>query len=215
MMSWSKVVVAGILLSLLLMPAIGTASASYRGSAMLMSPSGPPDPKDVAAIEAVIQRSFWLDGVAARTFDVSQFPSVYANDPSVQLSKEQDEFIARVRAADPSIVAGSGFLDYKRAFYRHWQGGVEKLEHLQASAKAQGRTVSASELQSISENGQPPPPRRTDPNYQVRLRFDTITVDGDRAEAVFDSGLVLERMFLLRTAAGWRITGEHLINVHF
>jgi hypothetical protein len=213
-MKQSRIFVAGLALVALLLAAVGTAFASYPGFPVL-TPSGPPSPTDESAIKAVIEQSFWLDGVAARTFDVSRFPSVYADDPSVQLSKEQSEFMARVRAANPGATIGSGFLDYKLAFYRHWQTGAAKLERVQESAQSQGRQVTAAELQSISEGGQPPPPRRTDPNYRVKLRFDSITVDGNRAEAVFDSGLVLERMYLLKTADGWRITGERLIDVHF
>ena len=207
----------GIACALVLAIAAGAMSvtfATYPGYPIL-NPSGPSDPNEVAAIKAVIDRAYWLDGIAARTFDVSQFATVYVNDPAVQLSSEGADFLARARAGHPDAPSSSGFLDYKLAFYGHWQVGAERLEQLQARAKAEGREVTATELQAIATGGQPPAPRRTDPMYQTRLRFDSVRIDGQRAEVVFDDGAVLQRMFLVKTPDGWKIAGRRIIQVHF
>lgn len=196
--------------------AIGVISASYPGYPALNS-SGPANPADVAAIKATMERSYWLDGIAARTFDVSQFASVYINDPSVQLSQDEADFIARVRSEQPGATQGDGFLAYKLAFYQKWQSGADKLEQLQATATAEGRLVTAAELQSLSTSmdGSLPPPRRTDPMYQTRLRFDSVVTDGNRAEVVYDDGAASQRAFLVNTSGGWRIAGRQILNVHF
>jgi hypothetical protein len=189
----------------------GVTSATYQGFPTL-NPTAPPDPAEVAAIKAVIDRAYDLDGLAARTFDVSQFPTVYANDPSVQVNGVQAGVVAKARGVQAA--AAAGYLDYKLAFYGRWQAGAEQLEQLQAAARAQGRQMTAAELRSVAVDGQPPPPRRTDPMYKTGLRFDNFTIDGSRAEVVFDDGAVLQRAFLLKTATGWKIVGQRPIKIH-
>ncbi len=53
-----------------------------------LSSSGTPDPQDVAAIHNVIQQADWVEGLAARTFDTTLFPTVFVNDSAIQLSQE-------------------------------------------------------------------------------------------------------------------------------
>src|SRR4051812_13096567 len=106
---------ASLVLVGLLLVAIGTAGAAFPNLSAATQ-LAPPSPADEATIKAVVDQSFWLDGEAARTVDISQFSTVYANDPSIGPSQEQSELIARVKASNPLAVYGDGFLDYKRAF---------------------------------------------------------------------------------------------------
>lgn len=172
-----------------------------------LPPHPPADAADAAAIKAVVERAYELRGIAARTFDISQFDTVYVNDPSTPLSEGQLSFIREVlphvQARIGNLDATPGALDFWRVRFLHWQLGAERLEQRQ-----QGTPVSPQEAPLG-------PPRRTDPMHKPYLRINDIKVEGDRAEVVLDDGAWIMRLFLVRTREGWRIAGERELKLVF
>lgn len=203
-----------VIVSLFVLSAVNYASGQIPEYPTL-HPTQTPDPNDVADIKAVIEKAYYLEGMAARNFDVSQFPTAFVNDPSVVLSKDHGAFMDRFRTAHTNASISNGFLDYKLAFYGQWKQGAEALGKVEATAKAQNRSISPSEVQGlIEQNAQFVVPPRTDPIYTTPIRFDGFVVDGGRAEVVCDDGADLNRYFLLKTSNGWRIGGWRILQEH-
>jgi hypothetical protein len=172
-----------------------------------LPPHPPADPNEAAAITSIIERASELKGRAARSFDTSLFHTVFLDDPSSPLTPEQYAFIQRVlpylrgRVADPGPTPG--YLSFWTITFANWQLGAERLDQQRLGTPI------------APQNGPIGPPRRTDALIRSRLRIDDIKVDGNRAEVVMDDGLVLWRLYLLKTAAGWRITRDVPLKVHF
>lgn len=167
------------------------------------------DSAEVAAIEQVIEHSYTVLGYASKTFDLSEFPTVFANDSAVPFNKEQADYLSRVEA-----IYKTGWLDYKIAFFEDWKWGAEGLEQLEARAKSESRGVTAEELRSIVGTGMHPAPRSQRPVRNVNIRIESLTIDGERAEVVYDNGAQTKLVALLKTENGWRIVGERILDVH-
>jgi hypothetical protein len=172
------------------------------------------DPSDIAAIKAVVERSYDVTGRAARNFDLSEFPTVFANDSAVPLGKDEVAYLTRNSTLSISAAQTVGLLNYKLAFYGNWKDAAESFERLEAQAKAEGRSITAEELNSISSSGQHPVARGSDPMYKTNVKFEKVTVDGTRAEVISDDGAVTYLLALSKTKDGWRIVGERVLDVH-
>lgn len=172
-----------------------------------LPPTPPADSADIAAIQAVIERSYRLQGIAARSFDTSQFDTVYINDPRTPLDKGQasliEDYRTLVHNRMPQISDPPGILDFWRTEYTLWQIGAERWEQQRQGAKLN------------AADGPIGPPPRIDPPRGDTIRYEGIWVTGDRAEALADNGPALRRLYLLRMPDGWRISGERVLDVHW
>lgn len=171
-------------------------------------PEGTPiAPSDLAAIKATIERAYELQGLAARNFDISAVHTVYVNDPRVRLSDEQLDLVTRALAhlggRVPQVGDTPGMLDYVRLHFAYWQLGDERLEQ-----RLRG-------FQINPQDGPIGPPRRSDPVYKAKIRYDDVKVEGDRAEVVLDDGAALQSLLLVKTRDGWRIAGLRPLWIHF
>lgn len=171
----------------------------------------PPTPvaesRDIAAIVAVVKRSYDLQALAARNFDTSQFHEVYVNDPRTPLDQSQQAYIQKMlpvlKGYVPEPAGTPGMLDYWRLKFAEWRLGAERWEQQQ-----RGVAVSATDgiVLRPALTGNPPP---------QDIRFDGTWVTGDRAEALVDTGGALRRLYLVKTAEGWRIGGQQILDTHF
>jgi hypothetical protein len=168
-----------------------------------------PNPTDVADIKALIDNYYYITGEAATTFDLSQFPSLFIDDPIVALDADQAAYMARVGAK------GQGFLSYELAYFGDWKQGAEKQERLQATAKAENRVLTKDEYNSLMGPNGLPPSRNQQPVYKISITdYFYFTVDGSQALVKFDDGAVTLGMFFIKTKDGWRIAGKHVIWAH-
>ena len=170
--------------------------------------SATPNPADIAAIKTLVDNYFDITGGAAGTFDLSQFPTLFIDDPAVSLNINQTAFMTRVGAH------GTGFLSYELAYFTNWKQGAEKIEKLQAQLKAQGRAMTAEDERSIAGPNGPPAARRQEPMHKTPLIFNSFSIDGSRATVECDSPSVLQKMFLIKVKDGWRIAGIQNLQVH-
>jgi hypothetical protein len=167
-----------------------------------------PNPATVDQLKTLVKRYYELTGNAARTFDVSQFPTILVDDPKISLDTWQVETMAKAHAQ------GTGMLSYALTFFGNWKQGAEKLEQLEATAKAQGRDLTRQELQIVSDSSAVPAPRRTDPMYLPMLTYQNFVVANNQAEVVFDDGGQTLKFFCVNTKDGWKIAGMRVLSTH-
>lgn len=211
-MKLSRVIFVASLLFVALMvgtAGIATVQTTQEEAWPRLRSTNPTSQEEIAAIKEVIERSYTVLGQASHTFDLSQFQTVFANDPAVPLDKGQSDYLARVGAA-----RRAGWLDYKVAFFEDWGRGAEALERLEATAKSEGRLVTSDELRSITGPGMPPAARGVQPTQKTSVRLMSVTVDGTRAEVQYDDNAVTYLLALSKTKDGWRIVGERVLDVH-
>lgn len=176
-------------------------------------PSVLPDPKEVTKIEGTIKNSYSLEGAAARSFDTSDFSSVFLNGPDTKLDSQSLTNQKAYCRKRPDLPCSNGMLDFKLDWYGYWQQSAEAYEKLQATAEAKGEDPSDDDVQAIND-GKGPIPRRTDPLYEASLQFQDVKVDGDRAEVTFDDGAVQKLYLMKKTPQGWKIAGFRYLKVH-
>ncbi len=214
-----SVFVAGLLLVALL---IGTASMAAMKETQeaawpKLQTSKVTEPTDEAAVRSVIERSYDVVGLASQTFDTSQFPSVFTNDRDTPLSEEQLDYLSKSEKRLGKSFTEHGWLSYKLAFFQEWQVGAESLEQAEQKALAENRTMTADELGALhgfSGSGSPPAPRGSAPTHKTTVSFSRITLDGTRAEVIYDDGAVTYLTALVKTPNGWRIAGERYLAYH-
>lgn len=203
----------GVLAATRILPT--TAAPVPRARADLTPTSTPASP-DAAAITTLLVRSYAVRTAALKNFDTSQYPSVFIDDAKVPLSRERAGFVGAVRArygAEAATLTGNGWLTYNRAEILDRQRSLGALARVRATASAQGRPLTSAELRSaVGVNGSVPPPGVAD--HPQKIILVKLAVDGDRATAEFDDGAITYRAALVRTADGWRIAGEEILNIH-
>ncbi len=200
------IVLVVVTVALVLVSASSPASTSTPWPTLKASAT--PDPADIAAIKTLVDNYFDITGEAAGTFDLSQFPTLFIDDPAIALDNNQTTFVTGIGARV------TGFLSYELAFFTDWKQGAEKLEKLQAQLKAEKRAITADDIKSISGPFGSPPSRRQEPMHKTRLVFNSFTIDGSRAIVEYDSPSILQKMFLIKVKDGWRIAGLQNLQEH-
>lgn len=204
--------VPGILLSLaaLIASSIIASALVSRGRAY----EGIPQTEDAKLIQEVVEKSYEIEAIAARTFDLSSFPSVFVNDPrGGELSSSTVEFVQSVYKDYSTQYFG--YLDYKTAYYSWWKSGALRLEELQTNAAREKRSLTEDELRSlIDDDGRIAMPRSQGTPLPPTLEFTSIEVEGDEAIVVFDDGLRVNQMVLVKIDAHWYIAGNRILSLH-
>ena len=176
---------------------------------------GVPDTEEARQIMTTIERAYQLFAVADRTFDTSQFPTVFIDDSDVPLSRAELEQLRSWLGTGPE---GAGYLTFITAYYADWRDGALRLESAWAKAKAEGRDdLAHDEWMEIvnSSGGRPPAVRRQDPIKKDKLRFDSIDIRGEKAIVLYDDGGALWEATLVRRNGRWYIAGRNPTRVHF
>ena len=176
---------------------------------------GVPDTPEARQIQAVINRAYELMAIAARTFDVSEFPTVFVDTPDYELSDRQQEAIDQVLGS--KAVKSAGYLSAMQAYYLAWGEGAARLETALEKAEAEQRQITADEMHEIVEasGGRVPTLARQDPISETKLEFESIEIDGDKAIVRYDDGAALQEAELVKINGQWYITGIRPIWVHF
>ena len=202
----------------------GLGSNSFTDEAIA---GGIPDPEEVREIQATIMEAYKVGYMAQVTRDVSQFPSVFVDDPRVPLTPEQRE---RLREWLGTVPKGAGYLTYGVAGYHNTERLNRLSEEAWAKATAAGRDhllpedyLTPEELKEIQESNRPIPP----PPAMVRqptmsaeeyvqwkwenTRFDSVVINGDRAVFIYDDHWFLHEDTLVRRDGKWYIAGSKRI----
>lgn len=180
------------------------------------------DTPESRQIQGVIRRSYEIEAIAARTFDTSQFSTVFANDPLGKLSPPTVAFVRDAIAvnSDLGYMASKtddelGYLDYKLAYYIWWKKEAEKFETLQAVAEEENRALTEEEAASfIDSSGRVAAPRADGDATIPNLRFLSIEIEGDIAWATFDDGPRTIQATLVKRNGQWFLAGVKLLELH-
>lgn len=187
-----------------------------------LRPTGSADLALVQQFEDLINRADEVNGKAATTFDMTDFPLLYVDDPAVPLSRDQAKYFKEIKANQNglnNLIKGEGWLSYEQAAILNMGSGARAYQ-VQATLAAQGRTMSADDYRRVGAPvpapGVTPTPLPMmqvygDPNgYKFKVSFKSVTVETTRAEVTYiysDDGKTTHT-FLVNTAAGWRIAGS-------
>ena len=176
---------------------------------------GVPQTTDALQIQEVIKKSYELEALAGRNFDLSSFQDVFINDPrGGVLSSNTIGFVNDVTTEPkkPSY----GYLDYKIAYYSWWKNGATKIEGLQAKAEKENRpSLSKDELNSLVDNKGRMAMGRMQGNYvPSNLVFSSIDIQGEVAVAIFDDGPRTNQMTLVKVNNKWLIAGDIFLSIH-
>jgi hypothetical protein len=175
---------------------------------------GIPQTKDAELIQEVVNKSYDVEAVAARTFDLSSFSSIFVNDQrGGELSSSTIDFIQSVSGVySPKYF---GYLDYKIAYYSWWKSGALKLEAIQTKALEEKRGLTEDEIKSlIDDRGRMVMPRSQGVQTSTELQFVSIEIEGDKAIVIFDDRLRTNQMILVKIKDQWYIAGNKILLVH-
>lgn len=176
---------------------------------------GIPNTPESHQIRATLTRAYELMGIAARTFDVSAFPTVFVDTPDYRLSDQQRETIRQVLGSEAA--EKGGYLTAMQAYYISWGKGAAALEIALEKARAENRSLTADEMQEIikANGGQVPTLARQDPVSVTQLEFRSIKIEGDRAVVQYDDGAALQEAVLVKIGGQWFIASIKPIWVHY
>lgn len=175
---------------------------------------GIPQTDDAKLLQETINKSYIIEAEAARTFDLTAFPSIFVNDQrGGDLSSSTVDFIRSVTGDYSS--KNFGYLDYKIAYYSWWKSGALKFEALQTKALQENRNLTEEEIKSlVDEKGRVAMPRSQDTRTSIELQFVSIEVEEDKAMVIFDDGLRTNQMVLVNINNQWYIAGNKFLSVH-
>jgi integrase len=188
-----------------------------------------PDPEEMREIQATIVEAYKVGYMAHVTHDVSQFPSVFVDDPSVPLTPEQKEQLRRWLGTVPE---DAGYLTYGIAGYYNTERLNRLSQEAWAKARAAGRDylipedyLTPDELREIEKSGGPiptPPPVVYQPSMSAEeyvkwkwenIRFDSVVIKGDKAIVIYDDHWFLYEDILVRRGGKWYVAGHKRIGV--
>jgi len=185
--------------------------------------AGIPDTEDARQIQDTILRAYELYEIAGRTYDVSEFPEVFADDPRAPPTTDQRQ---RLEEWFGPVPEDAGYLTYVTGCYTMVAQSDRLFEEAWAKARAEGRDhllpqdyLTPEEWGEIQESNRPippPPPAPPRPSVSVEevvdsirqnTRFDSLVIEDDKAIVLFDDGAVLNEATLVRSAGKWYIAG--------
>lgn len=186
--------------------------------------SGPADLALVQQFENLINHNAEVMGRAYKSFDLTDFPSVFVDDPNISLNRDQAKYLSQVKSSQTGasdLIKGEGWLSYSQALILNYGSGVRAYQ-VQATLAAQGKTMGPDDYRKVGAPVPPPGVTPTsvpsvllagdvdDPNgYKFKVSFKSVMVEGDMAEVTYiygDDGKTVHT-FLVKTVAGWRIAG--------
>jgi len=175
---------------------------------------GVPDTEDSQAIQQTFRDAYKLMDLAAQTFDVSEFPTVFVDNDDYALSEKQQEAVTQVMGVQ--TLDKAGYLTAMQAYYLAWGKGAADLEAAMRDAEAEGRVVTQEEMRELAAahgNRVPALPRQE--GAETKLMFESIEIRGDTAVVRFDDGAALQEATLVKIEGRWYISGIRPIWVHF
>jgi hypothetical protein len=172
-----------------------------------------PDTEDAKEIIKTVERAYKIEAQAALTFDFSDFPTVFINDPRFPMGPYTLETI-RDLTHNPSLET-AGYLDYKLAYYTWSRDEILHLEALQEKAKKENRNLTEEELQSLRDSkGRTPPARAEGPLKLIPLNFMSLEINGDIATAILDDGPTVTKITLVLVDGQWYIADASVLIVN-
>ncbi len=159
---------------------------------------------EVKEIKKTIENAYKAQGKAGRTFDLTDFPSFFINDPRYPMDAET---LQVVREMTGNLTLETvGYLDYKMAYYSHWRDGALLLEELKEKAKKETRELTEEESRSlVDEFGRSAAPRLTGEPRKTPVRITSVAIENDIAYAIVNDGPTTVELTLVLVDGHWYI----------
>jgi hypothetical protein len=175
--------------------------------------AGIPNTPEAKEIMNTIERAYEIEAQAALTFDLTDFPTVFINDPRFPASPGTLETVRQL-TNNPSLKS-AGWLDYKIAFYSWRRDATLHLEAVFEKAKKENRGLTDEEKASlIDPYGRTAPARAEGPIKLIPLKFTSINVNGDIATAIVNDGPTITQITLVWVDGQWYIARASILIVN-
>lgn len=112
-----KILPVLVILTLILLTWLGFVGGQYFYEQSRFSKGNIPDTPDAQQIMAVMERAYQILGQASRSFDTSEFPSVFIDTKDYKLTIQQREAVAKVLNVNLDDVKSTGYLTAMQAQY--------------------------------------------------------------------------------------------------
>lgn len=172
-----------------------------------------PDTPESREVLATLEKAYAIQGEAAHTFNLDQFPSVFMNDPRFLVSPDTLQAI-REWTNQPQLES-AGLLDYEMAYWSWRRDATGNAEAIRAKAKAENRPLTTEEQKSlVDEHGRIAPARPEGPIRSTPLRFESLEIHDDIATVVVNDGATTIRYTLVLVDHHWYVAGYFGLSVH-
>ncbi|MBV6390837.1 MAG: hypothetical protein KPEEDBHJ_00041 [Anaerolineales bacterium] len=174
-----------------------------------------PNTPDTVEIMTVIERAYELMAYAQKTFDVSEFPSVFIDTQDYELNAKQKSAISSILGMETADVEEAGYLTAMQIQYISMGQGSELLKSALEKANSENRELTAEEFQAIvqANHGQLPAPSFV-LDTETKFVFESIDIDGNKAVVRYDDGAALQEAILVKMER-WLIASIVPIWIHF
>lgn len=168
-------------------------------------------------ITGVIDKTYDIFATPVEEIDIDRFSEVLIDTPDFRLTAEQQTYIGQILGND--AISRAGYLTAIQARHAHLQHGVRLLKAAQEKADAEGRLVSAEELETIRVQNYGAYPPSLEPLDHIgkkpQIRYLSIEASGDLAMVVYDSGTALQEAILRRVGGQWFIASNVVLQAHY
>lgn len=200
-----------IILLIIMFIALGILGFSMRLFANLPGIEGKDEEKRIIK---TVERAYAIDAEAMYTFELSEFPTVYINDPRYPVSAGMLKTIQEL--TNNPLLETAGYLDYKMAYYTWRRDATLHEEAVYAKAKAENRELTDEEKRSLVDSeGRRAPPRARDAERDVALLFISVEIQDDVALVVLDDGPATLELTLVLVDGDWYIAAIRGILTHY
>ncbi len=167
-----------------------------------------PDTPEAKAIIATLERAHYIRAVAARTFDMGEFSEVFINTSDFKANNSQRALIENVFGIESA--KNAGYLTYMQSYYSAWQEGASLIQSIE------GQDLSLQERDELLRSNQDKiiAPARQDPIGKIKLTYESIAINGDKAVVRYDSPSAYREAILVKVDGKWFVANITVIKVH-
>lgn len=222
-----SVIVLSILtvLSFIMSPVTRPYSTKSENNALVQSdiPTNTPTPIPTEIdnhdiVVKTIRMACEIETQAAATFDMTDFPKVFVNDPRFPVGPQILEYLRDV--TDNPSLEQAGYLDHMLTYFGRWRDGALHLEAIWEKMEAEGRDeMTAEEMASlVDEKGRIVAPRARLEDWgeiDCTPNILSMEISKDIATIVINDGPTTSEMYLVKSDDGqWYIAGRKVLRIH-
>lgn len=202
--AWHRLTISAIALSVVFLGVV------YRQPASAIAI---PDSAEAREVMAAVQSAYDAIALAHTTENPDKLATAiidhpdYWNNLDTERQNSVRQYTAEILGA--AIPGQGGYLTAMKAKIMHKLAGEKLLKAAMSKASAEKRDLTIVEQQALADpnHGVVPSLRNSDLPRRVINKWLTITIDGDKARAVYDTGIVTRTAILVRIDGHWYVAG--------